>query len=115
MAIKSGIGIDAQSVPTANAALITPASSTRMKITSATFFANTGAATLSLFIVPSGGSPGISNQTTAKTMAANETYIANELIGQTIEDGGTLQANDGAGVGTDISAIFTVTEYSGTS
>ena len=115
MDIKSGIGIDAQHVPTANGALISPTASTRLKITSATFFANTGAAVLNLFIVPNGGSPGISNQTTAKTMAANETYIASELIGQTIEDGGTLQANDGAGVGTDISAVFTVTEYSGTS
>tara|TARA_R110000744_G_scaffold246942_1_gene363457 strand:- start:22957 stop:23304 length:348 start_codon:yes stop_codon:yes gene_type:complete len=115
MTIKSGIGIDAQYVPTANAAIVTPTAGTRMKITSATFFANTGAATLNLFIVASGGSPSAINQTTVKAMVANETYVANELIGQTIEDGGTLQANDGAGAGSDIAALITVTQYSGTS
>lgn len=116
MTIKSGVSIDAQHVPNATGALISPASGvTRLTITSATFYANVAGATISLFVVPSGGSPGISNQTTSKAFALNETYTAPELIGQSIEAGGSLQANDGGVGGTGISAVFTVTEFSGDS
>lgn len=115
MTIKSGISIDAQLVPTSSSAIVTPPPGTRYLITAATFFTNTGSPTLSLFLVSSGGSPGVGNQTTSKAMVADETYIATELIGQTIENGGTLQANDGTGTGVEISAVITVTEFSGTS
>lgn len=116
MTIKSGVSIDAQHVPNASGVIVSPATGvTRLTITSATFYANVAGASINLFIVPSGGSPGISNQVTSKAMSINETFTAPELIGQAIEAGGSLQANDGGVGGTDISAVFTVTEFSGDS
>lgn len=112
MAIKSGVNVDGILVPAATGTILTPGTDvTRAKITAANFFCSTGA-TLQVFIVPSGGSAGDSNQVVETTLTANESYDALELIGQSIEAGGVLQANDG-GTGTTINFVATITEYSG--
>jgi hypothetical protein len=116
MAVKAGVGVDALHVPNATGTLFTPGTGvTRAVITSAVFYANIAGSTLALFIVPSGGSPTIANQVTSKALALDETFTAPELIGQSIETGGTLQGNDGGVGGTDISVVLTVTEFTGDS
>lgn len=113
MTIKSGVSVDAQFVPTATGTLITPATDvTRSRITAANFFCTTGA-TLQVFLVPNGGSAGNDNQVIETVMVAGSSFDALELIGQSIESGGVLQANDGAAGGAAINFTATITEYSG--
>lgn len=112
MTIKSGVTVDGILVPAATGTIFAPTGDiTRAKITAASFFCNTGA-TLQVFIVPDSGTAGTSNQIIETVMTANTSFDALELIGQSIETGGALQANDG-GTGTTINFVATVTEYSG--
>lgn len=112
MPIKSGVTVDGVLVPAANGAILTPGTGvTRAKVTAASFFCNTGA-TLQVYLIPSGGSASTTTQIIETVMVANTSYDALEIIGQSIESGGTLQANDG-GTGTTINFIATITEYTG--
>jgi hypothetical protein len=54
---------------------------------------------VTIFLVPSGGSAGVSNVVVdAKVVAAHETYpCGNEVVGHWIEPGGTIQASSAAG------------------
>lgn len=116
MAIKRGISTDPQLLPNATAALYTmPATANRAVVTAVTMYANVSTTAAELYIVPSGGSASTTTRTTLKNFAANETYTAPELIGQSIETGGTIQGNDGGNGGTDINFIITVTEFTGDS
>ena len=114
MTIKSGVSVDPVLVPSVVAAILTPPLNTRVTINSATFYAN-AAATLILHIVPSGGSASNTNKVLDKALALDESFTAPELIGQSIEVGGTLQASDDGGTGTAISSVITTTEFSGDS
>ena len=118
MAIIRGISVDGQLIPNANGTLYSNVASgnsaTRGVITSATSYA-TSAETVELFIVPSGGSPGNANQISSKTFAIDEEYTWPELIGQSVETGGTLTGNDSGGGGTGVNIILTVTEFTGDS
>ena len=52
-----------------------------------------GAITATVYIVPSGGTAGVTNCVlSAKSIAAGATYIPPGVIGQWLETGGTLQA-----------------------
>lgn len=52
-----------------------------------------GAVTVTLYIVPSGGSAAASNEKiAARSVAAGETYLCPELIGANVAVGGTIQA-----------------------
>ena len=77
--------------------------------------ANASTTGVELYIVPSGGSASTTTRTTLKSFSANETYTAPELIGQSIETGGTIQGNDGGNGGTGVNFTLTVTEFTGDS
>ncbi len=116
MTIKRGVSVDAQFVPNTSGTLFTPGLGiSRAVITSVIMYANAAVTGLELFIVPSGGSTTTTNRTILKSFSLDETYTAPELIGQSIEIGGTLRGNDGSGGGTDVNIILTVTEFSGDS
>lgn len=116
MTIKRGVSTDAQFMPNTTGTLFTPGTGiSRAVITSVTMFANIATTNVALFIVPSGGSSSNTTLTTLKGFALNETFTAPELIGQSIEAGGTLRGNDGGNGGTDVNIIITVTEFSGDS
>jgi flavoprotein len=67
-----------------------------------------GAVTVAVYIVPSGGSAGVSNEKIAvKSVAAGETYLCPELIGANVMNGGTIQAVSGSGA----SLTFMVSGY----
>lgn len=114
--IRRGISTDPQLVANATAALyIMPATATRAVVTAVTMYANVATAGVELYIVPNGGSASTTNRTTLKSFSLNETFTAPELIGQSIETGGTIQGNDGGNGGTDVNFIITVTEFTGDS
>lgn len=71
----------------------TPAN-TKAAIKSAALTNTTGgAAVCTVYLVPSGGTPGASNTfISARSVAPNETYTCPELINQVLEAGGTIQA-----------------------
>lgn len=116
MAINRGISIDAQFVPNATGTLYTPPTGvTRAVVTSATMYANSTPSGVELFIVPSGGSASTTTQTTKKNFSLDETFTVPELIGQSIETGGTIRGNDGGGGGNNVNIILTVTEFTGDS
>lgn len=97
----------------APATIYTPgAGVTRATITAATFHCN-NAATLELWLVPSGDSQTDTNKTTFKALATNETYEASEIIGQSIATGGDIFAD--TDVASSVNAIITVTEFTGDS
>lgn len=116
MTIKRGISIDAIFMPNATGVLYTPPTGvTRGIINSVTLHANASVTSAELFIVPSGGSASTTNRSTRKNFAADETYTAPELIGQSIEAGGSLQGNDGGGGGAVLNVVITVTQFDGDS
>jgi hypothetical protein len=119
MAIIRGISVDGQLIPNANGTLYSTVgagnSATRGVITSAVSYANTATSGVAIYVVPSGGSAGTSNQVASKDFALGEEYTWPELIGQSIESGGTLTGNDGANGGTGVNVILTVTEFTGDS
>ena len=116
MTIRRGVSVDAQLVPNATGSLYTPPTGvTRAIINSVAMYANAAVTDAQLFILPNGGSVSTTTRTTNKNFAANETYTAPELIGQSIEAGGSIQGNDGAGGGTVLNIIITLTEFSGDS
>ncbi len=117
MAIKSGVNVDGVNVPNATGSIYAPpAAVNRSTITSAVFHNSSGGSlTLNVWLVPSGGSPDATNKVIQKAIAANESYTAPELIGQTVENGGSLQADDDGGGGTGLSYVSTVTEFTGSS
>jgi len=68
------------------------------------------AVTVTIYIVPSGGTAGASNTVlSAYSVAAGETYVVTGAIGQWIEDGGTLQAL--ASSATAVTLLLSVMEY----
>ena len=119
MAIIRGLSVDGQLIPNANTAIYSTStlgnSATRGVITAAVGYANAATAGVSIFVVPNGGSAGNSNQVLSKDFAANEEYLFPELIGQSIELGGSLTANDGGNGGTGVNIVLTVTEFTGDS
>ena len=116
MTIKRGVSIDAQLVANGTASLFTPGTGiTRAVITAVTMHANAATAGVEVYIVPSGGSASTTNRTTDKDFAAKEIHLAPELVGQSIETGGSIQANDGGNGGTGVNFILTITEFSGDS
>lgn len=69
-----------------------------------------GAVTATLHVVPSGGSATASNCImSAKSIAAGATFVPPGIIGQVIENGGTLQAL--ASAATSISLVASGIEY----
>ena len=115
MTIKRGLSTDAQLVATSAAAVHTQAANTRSVITAISMYANTAVTDAVVHLVPSGGSASDTNLVFQRDFALDETYTAPELIGQGIEAGGTLQAGDGSGSGTELNIIITRTDFSGTS
>jgi hypothetical protein len=68
-----------------------------------------GAVTMTLHIVPSGGTASDTNKIlSARSIAAGESYVVAQAIGQTLEAGATLQAL--AGANTSISLVGSVYE-----
>lgn len=56
-----------------------------------------GAVTATVYLVPSGGSAGVANCIlSARVIAAGESYNVGSAIGQSMADGGTLQALAGS-------------------
>lgn len=52
-----------------------------------------GAITVTIYLVPSGGSAGVTNAiTSGLSVAANATYVCPEAVNQVLEAGGTIQA-----------------------
>lgn len=116
MTIKRGVSVDAQLVPSTTGNLFVPASGiTRAVITSVSIFAKVAVTGAEFFILPSGGSASDTTMSFKKNFSLAETYTAPELIGQSIESGGSLRGNDGGAGGTDLNIIMTVTEFSGDS
>ena len=115
MPVKAGVSKDGVNVPSATGSILTPdTTSNRETITSAVFHNSSGGAvTLMVWIVPDGGSPDSTNKVIERSIATNESYTAPEIAGQTIESGGSLQANDADG--TALSFVATVTQFSGDS
>lgn len=115
MAVKAGVNKDGVNVPSATANILTPdTTSNRETITAAVFHNSSGGSvTLQVWIVPDGGSADSSNQVLNRAIASNASDTAPEIIGQTIESGGSLQASDGDG--TALSFVATVTQFTGDS
>lgn len=72
----------------------TAATGTKARIDSLALTNTTGTGrTVTLYLVPSGGTAGVTNCVlSAYTVAAGETYVPPGIIGQWLESGGTLQA-----------------------
>lgn len=69
-----------------------------------------GAITVTIYIVPSGGTAAATNTILSSySVAAGETYVVYGAIGQWIEDGGTLQAL--ASAATSVTLLLSVMEY----
>jgi hypothetical protein len=69
-----------------------------------------GAITASLYLVPSGGSAGVTNCVlSGKSLAAGETFVPPGIIGQWLHDGGTIQAL--ASAATSITLVASGVEY----
>ncbi len=116
MTIRRGVSVDAQLLANATASLFTPDTGIkRAVITSATMYSNIAIEGVELFIVPSGGSASDTTQITQKDFSLDETFTVPELIGQSIETGGSIQGNDGANGGAAVNIVLTITEFSGDS
>jgi hypothetical protein len=78
----------------AAAVLYTVPANTLTTISAATLTNSTGSArTATLYLVPSGGTPGAANMIlSARTISPGESYNVAQAIGQTIPAGATLQA-----------------------
>lgn len=69
-----------------------------------------GAITVTVYIVPSGGSADATNTVLSSySIAAGESYVVSAAIGQWIEDGGTLRAV--ASSATSVTILLSVMEY----
>jgi hypothetical protein len=92
-------------VGTSVAALYTAASGTRTVVKRAAFCNTSGSSvTLTVHLVPPGGSVGDSNKVvSAQSVSSGETYLAAEVESQVIEGTGSLQAS--ASASGSISAI----------
>ncbi len=117
MAIRSGVNVDGVTVPNATGSIFTPgAGVVRSNVTAATFHNSSGGnITLQVWLVPSGSIASNSNQIIDRQIASNESYTAPELVGQSVESGGSIQANDGGNGGTVVSYVSTVTDFTGSS
>ena len=119
MAVLRGQAIDGQFIANANSVIYDTTSlgngATRGVITSATMYATSAVAGVSLYIVPSGGSPDGSNQILNKDFAVGEEYSVPELIGQSVISSSSLQGNDGGNGGANVNIVITVTEFTGDS
>ena len=116
MAVKAGVSSDGVLVPNATGTVYSLGTGvTRAVVTSAVAYANSAVTAGEFYIVPNGGSASTSNRIVQKDFAANESYTLPELIGQSVESGGVIQANDGGGGGTILNFVITVTEFSGDS
>ncbi len=117
MAIRAGVNVDGVNVPNATGSIYSPSGSVvRSNITAATFHNTSGAnITLQVWVVPNGGSPDSSNQVINRSIASAESYTAPELVGQSVESGGSIQANDGGAGGNVVSYVSTVTDFTGSS
>jgi hypothetical protein len=86
----------AQFAPNAQTTLYT-ASGVRAIVDKFTGFNATGAAvTLAINIAPNAGTAGASNVVVLKSIAAGETYMFPEVVGQAIEAGGAISVVAGA-------------------
>ncbi len=117
MAIRAGVNVDGVNVPNATGSIFTPAAGvTRSTVTAATFNNTSGGnVTIQVWIVPNGGSADASNKIIDRQLSSNESYTAPELVGQSVEDGGSIQANDGGAGGNVVSYVSTVTQFTGSS
>lgn len=71
-----------------------------------------GAVSATVYLVPSGGSAGVSNCILSnRSLNANESYVVPGAIGQWIEAGGSIQAL--AGSNATITLVASGVEYSG--
>lgn len=114
--IKRAISEDAQLVPNATGQLLTPAAGiTRIEITAVTMYANAATAGVELYLLPSGGSASTTTRVFLESFGLNESKLISELIGQSVEFGGSIQGNDGGNGGTGVNIIFTYTTFSGDS
>lgn len=116
MAVKRGISTDPQLVPNVTGTLYTmPTIANRAVITAVTMYANAATTGVELYIVPAGGSANTTTRQILRGFAVDETFTAPEIIGQSIETGGTIQGNDGGNGGTGVNFTLTVTEFTGDS
>lgn len=91
---------------TASTATYYTSTSLKTRIDKLTITNPTGTArTVTIYLVPSGGTAGDSNTlTSAKTVAAGETWNCPDVVGHVLEDGGTLQAGASAATALTIAA-----------
>ena len=108
MTIQAAIAIPGQNLGVA-ASVFSPDDLSRAQISMATFYASAGA-TLEVWIVPPDGTNDDSNKIIERTLAADETYIGAEVIGQVVEDGGELWA-----AGTNINFVGAYRKFDGSS
>lgn len=93
------------------ASVIYTASNVRAQVLAASFTnTNVGAQTVTLHIVPSGGSPSDANMVMkAVSIPAGGSYRAIELVGQALNAGDTIQAL--ASAATSITPVISGAEY----
>lgn len=98
---------------TTSATTIYTATNVRAQVHAATFVNTTaGAITVTIYLVPNGGSAGAANTLlSARSLAAGESYKVIELIGQWLSAGDTIQAL--ASAATSISVMIGGIEQTG--
>lgn len=98
MATVSTKTITSAQLTTGNVAYLTVPVNSSAVLKKLTFTNSTGTAqTVTVYLVPSGGSPGVTNiLISARTVAAGDTYDCFEAQGQTLQAAGTLQAKSDA-------------------
>ena len=115
MAVKTGISIDPVYIPNADGEILAvPTGVTRRVITAAAVQCNAGC-TVTIYRLNSGGTSTTLTRIYQKALSAGDSEPVINLIGQSLEVGGTLRADDGASGGTDVTIHFTVTDYNNNS
>lgn len=89
---------EAAQIPTAATTLYTAPANTRTILDKLTATNTTGtAATLTVYIVPGGGSSGASNKLiSAQSIATNAAYLCPEIVGHTLNPGDTIVTESSA-------------------
>lgn len=113
MAIKAAVNLgNGVVVPTSTGALATiPTTVDRVQLSEA-LIVNTGTVTrtVDIYVLQSGGSVGVSTRVVSqKQISADESYLLLELIGMSIESGGSIQGTVDAG--SDVHFFATCTEF----
>jgi hypothetical protein len=104
-----GVGVGTQFIPNANGVIYTPPTS-RAVITSASVNVLAPVTGVEFYLVPNGGVAQPSNLIFTKDYGVGFSSVP-ELIGRSIESGGSITANDGGNGGAAINISLTVTQF----